>query len=88
MIRFLLLGALAGFVRSNLRIPGVLYESLSIFLLLAIGLQGGVNLARYPLATVALPAPVVVTVGALIPPVPFARRCASATTTATRWSCS
>jgi len=67
VILFFLLGALAGFVRSDLRIPGVLYESLSIFLLLAIGLKGGVELARYPLAAVALPALVVVAVGALIP---------------------
>lgn len=67
VILFFLLGALAGFLRSDLRIPGVLYESLSIFLLLAIGLKGGVELARYPLATVALPALVVVAVGALIP---------------------
>ena len=64
---FFLLGAIAGFVRSDLKIPGVLYESLSIFLLLAIGLKGGVELARYPLLDVALPALVVVAVGALIP---------------------
>lgn len=64
---FFLLGAIAGFVRSDLKIPGVLYESLSIFLLLAIGLKGGVELARYPLLDVALPALAVVAVGALIP---------------------
>ena len=67
VILFFLLGAIAGFVRSDLKIPGVLYESLSIFLLLAIGLKGGVELARYPLLDVALPALVVVAVGALIP---------------------
>lgn len=71
VIFFFLLGALAGFVRSDLRIPGVLYESLSIFLLLAIGLKGGVELARYPLAAVALPALVVVAAGALIPLVAY-----------------
>lgn len=71
VILFFLLGALAGFVRSDLRIPGVLYESLSIFLLLAIGLKGGVELARYPLASVALPALVVVLGGALIPLVAY-----------------
>ena len=71
VILFFLLGALAGFVRSDLRIPGVLYESLSIFLLLAIGLKGGVELARYPLAEVALPALVVVAAGALIPLVAY-----------------
>ena len=67
VILFFLLGAFAGFVRSDLKIPGVLYESLSIFLLLAIGLKGGVELARYRLLDVALPALVVVGVGALIP---------------------
>lgn len=67
VILFFLLGAIAGFVRSDLKIPGVLYESLSIFLLLAIGLKGGVELARYPLLEVALPALAVVAAGALIP---------------------
>ncbi|MBC7598355.1 MAG: sodium-dependent bicarbonate transport family permease [Polaromonas sp.] len=67
VILFFVLGALAGFVRSDLKIPGVLYESLCIFLLLAIGLKGGVELARYPLSDLALPALVVVAVGALIP---------------------
>lgn len=71
VILFFLLGALAGFVRSDLRIPGVLYESLSIFLLLAIGLKGGVELARHPITSVALPAMMVVAVGALIPLVAY-----------------
>ena len=71
VILFFLLGVIAGFIRSDLKIPGVLYESLSIFLLLAIGLKGGVELARYPLLEVALPALVVVAVGALIPLVAF-----------------
>jgi hypothetical protein len=67
VILFFALGVVAGFARSDLKIPGVLYESLSIFLLLAIGLKGGVELARYPLSDVALPALVVVIAGALIP---------------------
>ena len=71
VILFFLLGALAGLARSDLRIPGVLYESLSIFLLLAIGLKGGVELARYPVATLALPALAVVAAGALIPLVAY-----------------
>ncbi|MDP3084647.1 MAG: sodium-dependent bicarbonate transport family permease [Rubrivivax sp.] len=71
VILFFLLGALAGFARSDLKIPGVLYESLSIFLLLAIGLKGGVELARYPLGEVALPALAVVLAGAVIPLVAF-----------------
>ena len=68
---FFLLGAIAGLLRSDLKIPGVLYESLSIFLLLAIGLKGGVELARYPLLEVALPALTFVGAGALIPLVAF-----------------
>ncbi len=75
VILFFLLGALAGVVRSDLRIPGVLYETLSIFLLLAIGLKGGVELARQlahqSLAAVAMPALVVVAAGALIPLVAY-----------------
>jgi hypothetical protein len=67
VILFFLLGAFAGFVRSDLRLPGALYESLSIFLLLAIGLKGGVELARYALLDVAWPALAVVAAGALIP---------------------
>ena len=67
VILFFRLGAIAGFVRSDLKIPGVLYESFSIFLLLAIGLKGGVELARYRLLDVALPALFVVAAGALVP---------------------
>jgi uncharacterized protein len=67
VVLFFLLGAIAGFVRSDLKIPDVLYESLSIFLLLAIGLKGGVELSRHPLLDIALPAIVVVAVSALIP---------------------
>ncbi|WP_240494467.1 sodium-dependent bicarbonate transport family permease [Azonexus hydrophilus] len=67
VILFFLLGALAGLIRSDLRIPAVLYESLSIFLLLAIGLKGGVELARYPVSELVFAAACVVLAGALIP---------------------
>ncbi len=71
VILFFLLGLLAGFLRSDLKIPAVLYESLSIFLLLAIGLKGGVELARQSLSDVLLPAIIVVGVGALLPLLAF-----------------
>lgn len=67
VILFFLLGLLAGLARSDLKIPGVLYESLSIFLLLAIGLKGGVELARYALADLIGAALTVVLVATLIP---------------------
>ena len=71
VILFFVLGALAGLLRSDLKIPGVLYESLSIFLLLAIGLKGGVELSRYALSEVALPALAVVLIGSAIPLVAY-----------------
>ncbi len=64
---FFVLGLLAGLIRSDLKIPGVLYESLSIFLLLAIGLKGGIELARYSLLEVAVPALLVLAVALCIP---------------------
>ena len=43
-------------MRSDLRFPEPVYEALSIYLLLAIGLKGGVELSHQPLSHVALPA--------------------------------
>ena len=48
VVLFFLLGVLARVARSDLRLPEALYDALSIFLLLAIGLKGGVELARSP----------------------------------------
>ena len=71
VILFFLLGLLAGLARSDLKIPAVLYESLSIFLLLAIGLKGGVELARQSLAELLLPVLVIVGIGAVLPLIAF-----------------
>lgn len=67
VILFFMLGLLAGLLRSDLKIPPVLYESLSIFLLLAIGLKGGVELAKQPLATVLPQVLAVVVMGTAMP---------------------
>lgn len=48
IILFFLLGLGAGLARSELRLPSAVYESVSILLLLSIGLKGGVELARQP----------------------------------------
>ncbi len=45
---FFLLGVIARLAKSDLRVPEAIYEGLTIFLLLAIGLKGGVELARQP----------------------------------------
>jgi len=50
VILFFALGLLARLAGSPLQVPKALYESLSIYLLLAIGLKGGVELSRQPIA--------------------------------------
>jgi hypothetical protein len=50
---------------------GSIYDALSIFLLLSIGLQGGVKLAGYPLQEVALDSAIILLVAALIPLLAF-----------------
>jgi len=50
VILFFALGVLARLARSDLRLPDALYETLSIYLLIAIGLKGGAQIAVQPLA--------------------------------------
>jgi uncharacterized protein len=53
VVFFFLLGVFARLVGSDLRLPEALYETLSIYLLLAIGLKGGIELSKQPLADLA-----------------------------------
>ncbi len=46
VILFFVLGIVAGLARADLRLPSAIYEFVSTVLLLAIGLKGGVELAR------------------------------------------
>jgi hypothetical protein len=46
VILFFLLGACAGLAKAELRLPAAIYDFVSTLLLLAIGLKGGVELAR------------------------------------------
>jgi uncharacterized protein len=71
VVFFFLLGVTAGLLKSDLKIPGSIYDALSIFLLLSIGLQGGVKLAGYPLQEVALDSAIILLVAALIPLLAF-----------------
>jgi uncharacterized protein len=61
------LGLLATAVKSDLRFPDELYTALSIYLLLAIGLKGGAELAATPLAVFWRPAIATVVLGVLTP---------------------
>lgn len=61
------LGVAARLARSDLRFPEPVYEALSIYLLLAIGLKGGVELSHQPLSQLALPALCAVLAGFVLP---------------------
>ena len=52
VVLFFMLGLFARLVKSDLALPGALYETLSIYLLLAIGLKGGIELSKQSLQTV------------------------------------
>ncbi len=67
VVFFFLLGVLARLAKSDLRLPEALYEALSIYLLLAIGLKGGTQLAQQPLAAVLPQALAAIALGATIP---------------------
>jgi uncharacterized protein len=61
------LGMIAVGIRSDLRLPDALYSSLTIYLLLAIGLKGGVELSKADLSEVWLPAVAAVAISLTIP---------------------
>ncbi len=67
VVLFFVLGLLAKVAKSDLRLPESMYEALSIYLLLAIGIKGGVELAQQPIGAVLPQAAAAVALGALIP---------------------
>jgi hypothetical protein len=67
VVLFFILGVIAKLAKSDLRLPDALYEALSIYLLLAIGIKGGVELAQQPIGTVLPQALAAMALGAAIP---------------------
>ncbi len=61
------LGALSVAIRSDLRMPDAVYQLLSMYLLLAVGLKGGVALSGASVGDVLVPAVGAVALGAVIP---------------------
>lgn len=61
------LGLVATWVKSDLKLPEALYQALSIYLLLAIGIKGGVELSHTPFAEMALPALGALAIGVATP---------------------
>jgi hypothetical protein len=67
VVLFFALGVFARVVKSDLRLPEALYETLTIYLLLAIGLKGGLELSRQPLMDLLPQVLGVMILGALVP---------------------
>jgi hypothetical protein len=51
VILFFMLGLVAGLLKAELRLPAAIYEFLSMILLIAIGLKGGIELAKQPMSS-------------------------------------
>jgi hypothetical protein len=66
VVLFFLLGLIAGLARSELKLPAALYDSLSVFLMIAIGLKGGEGLAKQSLAPLLPQLGLVILLGVLL----------------------
>ena len=71
VVAFFILGALARAVKSNLQLPPALYQSLTIFLLIAIGLKGGTALSQHASPILLPQSLAVITLGIAIPLIAF-----------------
>lgn len=71
VIVFFLLGVLAGLARSDLKVPKAAYDTLSILLMLTLGLKGGLALHGQVSWALLPEVLTVVTIGALIPLVAY-----------------
>lgn len=67
IVLFFILGLAAGLARSDLRLPAAIYEFLTVLLLLAIGLKGGVELSRQSLGALAPQMLAVILMGLVLP---------------------
>ncbi|MCV6588966.1 MAG: sodium-dependent bicarbonate transport family permease [Marinobacterium sp.] len=64
---FFLLGASAQLLKAPIKMPAGLYQSLTLFLLIAIGLKGGIALAEYGNSTLLWQSLCIIAFGALLP---------------------
>ena len=67
VVLFFILGVIARLGKSDLKLPQALYEALSVYLLLAIGLKGGIELHKQSLAAVLPQILACMALGGLIP---------------------
>lgn len=71
VVAFFLLGVLTHLVRSDIQFPRSLYQSLTLFLLIAIGLKGGVALREHADISLAPQAIAVILLGLVLPLIAF-----------------
>ena len=67
VVLFFVLGILAAVVKSDLKFPNGLSEGLSIYLLIAIGIKGGIELSHYSIESVIGPIMGTIFLGTVIP---------------------
>lgn len=72
MVLCFCLGYVATFIKSDLQIPGQVYQLLTLYLLFALGLKGGVALTHAPIGDLIAPAAATLILGALTPLVAYA----------------
>lgn len=65
------IGVLAAALRADIRLPDPVYQAISMYLLLGIGLKGGVGLREAALGEVVLPALATIVLGVVTPVVAF-----------------
>ncbi|ALC83520.1 MULTISPECIES: sodium-dependent bicarbonate transport family permease [Bacillus] len=70
-VMFFVLGVIAALCKSDLKIPAGLGETLSIYLLIAIGIKGGIELSHYSLNSVIRPLMGTLCLGIAIPLITF-----------------
>ena len=71
IILMFVLGLIASLIRSDLKLPEPIYSALAIYLLLAIGLKGGVELSKTPMSEFIGPALITLFLGILTPVIAY-----------------
>jgi hypothetical protein len=67
VVAFFILGAFAKLSKANFEVPQAIYRGCTLFLLLAIGIKGGIAFTAYPLGVILPQATIVILFGFLLP---------------------
>ena len=71
VVLFFILGLTAGLMRAEMRLPSAIYEFLSVILLIAIGLKGGIELSKQPFTALLPDISLVLIMGFVLPLLAF-----------------